>query len=751
VKILDFGLAKLTQLDQSQSQTEIPTRRVDTDPGVVMGTAGYMSPEQITGRPVDHRSDIFSFGAILYEMLSGRRAFHGDSPAETMSAILKEDPADLSETNHNISPALERLVNHCLEKNPQGRFHSARDLAFALEALSDVTTTSERTMTVPAMPASRPRARERFMWLSLIAVLLIAAALFAFLYSRRGPAQSPVAFSIAAPEKTNFNQLAISPDGRNLLFVANAEGKRQLWLRPLNSIAAPQPLPATEGANGFPIWSADSRSIAFLAGDKLKRIDLDQGTPQTICSIEAVATGRGFSGTWNRDGVILFFLGRSGIYRVPAAGGQPIPVPVLDVSRNDLVYRWPWFLPDGNHFLCLGTTNLNEEPTVYLASLDGKPAKRLLAADSNAIYSPSLSPATSGSSGHLLFVREGALLAQAFDASSQALSGEPFRVADQVRTNPGRRGFFSVSDNGTLVYAPDSGDRITKLAWFDRTGKPLGPVGSAGPFKFPVLSPDEKRIAVEQRDPKTRTADIYVKDLERDTTLRLTFDPSDDVFAVWSPDGSRIAWVSNRGGKHQLYQRLASGGGQEELLLQPDVLRLTIDDWSKDGRFIIYTSTSMETRTDLWILPLDGDRQPFPFLQTPYLENRAQFSPNGRWVVYESNESGKPEVYVRTFPASDQKWSISTKGGRFPRWRPDGKELFYISGDSKMMAVELKPGSTFAPGVPKELFDASRMDIALSNGGPASANGQRFLFLIEDQSVASTLSVLVNWTAQLKK
>jgi Tol biopolymer transport system component len=346
-------------------------------------------------------------------------------------------------------------------------------------------------------------------------------------------------------------------------------------------------------------------------------------------------------------------------------------------------------------------------------------------------------------------VREGALLAQAFDAGSQALSGEPFRVADQVRSNPGRRGFFSVSDNETLVYAPDSGDQNTQPAWFDRTGKLLGPIGSAGPFRFPVLSPDEKRIAVEERDPKTKTADIYVKDLERDTSLRLTFDPSDDNFAIWSPDGSRIAWVSNRGGKNQIYQRLASGGGQEELLLQSDVL-LNIDDWSKDGRFIIY-STRPGDRSDLWILPLDGDRQPFLFLQTPYAERRAQFSPNGRWVAYQSNESGNSEVYVRTFPASDAKWPISTKGGSFPRWRRDGKELFYISSDSKMMAVEVKLGSTFAPGVPKELFDASRMDIGLSNGGPASADGQRFLFLIEDQSVPSTLSVLVNWTAQLKK
>jgi Tol biopolymer transport system component len=254
---------------------------------------------------------------------------------------------------------------------------------------------------------------------------------------------------------------------------------------------------------------------------------------------------------------------------------------------------------------------------------------------------------------------------------------------------------------------------------------------------------------VEERDPKTKAADIYVKDLERDTNSRLTFDPSDDNFAIWSPDGSRVAWVSNRGGKHQLYQRLASGGGQEELLLESDVL-LIIDDWSKDGRFIIYTNARQGNR-DLWILPLDGDRQPFPLLQTPYDEHRAHFSPNGHWVAYESNESGNGEVYVRTFPASDAKWPISTKGGHFPRWRSDGKELFYASSDLKMMAVDVKPGSTFAPGIPKELFDASRTEIGLSNGGPASANGQRFLFLIEGQSVPSTFSVLVNWTFQLKK
>src|SRR5256885_7353922 len=411
VKILDFGLAKLAVGDGTKSQTEVPTRRVNTDPGTVMGTAGYMSPEQLRGKPADHRSDIFSFGAILYEMLSGRRAFRGESTADTLSAILREDPPDLSTTNRGVNPALERIVNHCLEKNPEQRFNSARDLAFAIESLSATATSSGQTMTMATLPALPPRTRERIAWIAATVVLLIAALALAFLYIRRPRTESAsaVRFSINTPEKVlGFGQLAVSPDGHNLVFVANVEGKDQLWLRPLGSFTA-RPLPGSEGASGFPFWSPDSRSIAFHTAAKLKKIDLADGTQQTLSDV--AGNPRGSGGTWNREGTILFFRD-GGIYRISATGGQPAPVPGLEASRQGIECRWPSFLPDGRHFLYLATTPQPETSGVYLASLDGKETKRLFTADSSAIYAPS-----AAGGGYLLFARDGALLAQSFDAS----------------------------------------------------------------------------------------------------------------------------------------------------------------------------------------------------------------------------------------------------------------------------------------------------------------------------------------------
>src|SRR3989440_10017734 len=351
VKILDFGIAKLTQPDGSLSQTEIPTRRVDTDPGVVMGTVGYMSPEQVKGRPVDHRSDIFSFGAILYEMLSGRRAFHGESAADTMSAILKEEPPDLSDTNQNISPALERLVNRCLEKNPESRFHSASDLAFALEAISGSSGVSSQTITAMTTESTQERIRKQLPWIitALLALALIAALPFVFLYFRSTPPRSNVVRALILPPENAhllyFNQMAVSPDGQRLAFVAiGANGVTSLWLRPLGALSA-QPLAGTEHAS-YPFWSPGSRFIGFFADGKLKKIDAAGGPPQTLCD---APNGRG--GTWNRDSVIVFAPDIfSALYRVPAAGGAPAPLP-LDKSRKEKVQHFPYFLPDGRHFL----------------------------------------------------------------------------------------------------------------------------------------------------------------------------------------------------------------------------------------------------------------------------------------------------------------------------------------------------------------------------------------------------------------
>src|SRR5438552_3735340 len=443
VKILDFGIAKLTQADATRSQTDIPTRRVDTGPGVVMGTVGYMSPEQVRGQAVDHRSDIFSFGAILYEMLSGRRAFHGESAADTMSAILKEDPPDLSDTNQNISPALERLVNHCLEKNPESRFHSASDLAFALEAISGSSGASDQTMMAMTSLPLRERIRKQLPWIiaALLALALIAALPFVFLYLRSAPASRPnvVRAMIPPPENAHllyFNQMAVSPDGLRLAFVAiGANGVTSLWLRPLGAFST-QPLTGTEGAS-YPFWSPDSRFIGFFADGKLKKIDAAGGPPQTLCD---APSGRG--GTWNRDGVIVFAPDLySVLYRVSAAGGAPAPLP-LDQSRKEKVQHFPCFLPDGRHFLYRGGVTSayarDKGNGIYLGSLDSSEAKLILNDDTYAIYA----------SGHLLFWRDWALMAQPVDAQDLQLSAEAVPIAEQVQMNLTEiRAVFSASEN----------------------------------------------------------------------------------------------------------------------------------------------------------------------------------------------------------------------------------------------------------------------------------------------------------------
>ena len=491
LKILDFGLAKLTQLrnaDRGMRNEEAETLLQDapdihrsslrdhplTVPGTVMGTVAYMSPEQVRGEVVDHRSDLFSFGLILYEMLRGERAFQRETMPETMTAILKDDPPEL--TNAKIPSALDQIVRRCLEKKPEMRFQTASDLGFALSTLT--TPSGSRLETAAALPtvtASLPTmfGNARLAWLAAAVLLLglLAALPFAVAHLRHAPPTAAIAghFTIVAPEQvSSLNQLAISPDGRNLAFNGGVAGRNQLWVRPIDSLTA-RPLPGTEGSNSVPFWSPDSRAIAFPLGGKLKKIDLADGTQQTLCDFQFGA--RGFSGTWNRAGDILIFRSPT-IYRVAATGGTPTPVPGLDPKVE---CRWPWFLPDGQHFLYLASSTQQENAEVFLASLDGKVNRRLLAADSSAIYA-----ASATGEGWLFFARSGTLLAQPFDARRLALTGEPVRVAAPVRTNNNRLGLFSVSDNGTVVYQPSRGYESAQLAWVDRAGKALGPVGTPG-------------------------------------------------------------------------------------------------------------------------------------------------------------------------------------------------------------------------------------------------------------------------------
>ena len=743
VKILDFGIAKLREpANQNIAQTDIATRKVHTDPGTVMGTVGYMSPEQVRGRPVDHRADIFSFGAVLYEMLCGRRAFHGDSAVETLNAILKEEPPELTTANRNIAPALERVVWHCLEKSPDRRFQSATDVAFALESLSGSSGVSSQTMTAMTSLSSRERIRKYSPWIvaAIFALAFLIVLPFVLLYFRRPSTQPPTAvrFLIPPPEKAEYlGDAAISPDGRLIVFgVRDASGKESLWLRQLDSLDA-RPLPGTE-LGGQTFWSPDSRSICFIAAGKLKKIDVSGGPAQTL-------SDAGAGGTWNRDGVIVFVRNVSdGLYSIPATGGTPTRVTTLDRSRNEIVHVWPYFLPDGRHFLYLARSSQEEKSAIFVGSLDSKETKFLLKVDSSMAYA---------APGFLLFARQQTLMAQGFNADKLQLTGDEIPVAQGIgiaRIVANARSLFSVSDTGVLVYRSQFRED-SQLVWFDRAGRQLGTVGPLGVFAAIRLSPDDKRIALQRLDDEKGTYDIWLIELSRGTPTRLTFDPANDIYPIWSPDGSRIVFGSNREGTVNLYQKLSSGAGNDELLFKSDDAKLS-NDWSPDGRYILYQDRSQKD-FDLWVLPLFEERKPVIFLQTDFAEMYGRFSPDGHWITYVSNESGKREVYVRAFPSAGGKWQISNGGGGQPHWRRDGKELFYLTPDKKLMTVEVNGSSgTFEAGIPRALFDLRINSINGFSDYDVTADGQRFLVnTLVEQNARSPVTVVMNWTADLKR
>ena len=745
VKILDFGLAKLTEHNGDQRQSSIPTRRIETDPGTVMGTVGYMSPEQVRGQAVDHRSDIFSFGTILYEMLTGCRAFQHESRIETLNAILKEDPPGLSELNSNINPALERIVSHCLEKDPEQRFHSASDLAFALDALSGTgSITSGRTTPMPAFIGKRVSRRELAGW-TIAGVTLLAAAVGLFVFWQRRGSDLTAAvsrFLLVAPEKMSFGgPPIISPDGRNIVSrVEDTPGKVSLWIRPIDSLEG-QPLPGTENG-GQPFWSPDSRTIAFFVEGKLKKIDIVGGPPQTICDARF-----GLGGTWGRDGVIVF--GKQplqGLYSVPATGGEPTQVTTLDKDKKEIAHRWPYFLPDGRHFLYSVNDVKNSNPGIYVGSLDSNESKLILPGiDSSMSYAPP---------GYLLFVRDHALLAQAFDVSKLEVTGDAFPVVDRVAFNvTNGRAHFSVSETGTLVFRAFFPSLDVQLAWVDRAGKVSANIGEPGPKLGVELSPDEKRVAEVRAEPSRSITDIWLIEPERGAAAtRLTLDPAGDVVPIWSPDGSQIVFCSTREGVPNIYQKLSSGAGTDELLVKSDAITIPTD-WSRDGHYLLYQQISPNTGMDLWVLPMTGDRTPFLYLQTEFTEYSGRFSPDGRWVAYVSNESGRNEIYVRSFPISGGRWQVSTAGGAQPRWRDDGKELFYLNNDDKLAAVDVKThADVFEVGIPKTLFEVRRGFERAGDSYDAANDGQRFLvFLHGEETAPSPFVVVKNWLAESKR
>ena len=738
-KLLDFGLAK-TAARAPAGMTQLPTADAGlTVSGAILGTLHYMSPEQLQGNPVDARSDIFSFGVVLYEMATGAKAFPGTNLASVIAAILTVEPKSISVLDPMSPPALDRAVKKCLAKDPDDRWQSAADLGSQLQWLSE--------STVPSTPLAQRRDRKGAVLPWLVAATLAALLLAVTLFRRAPEPAETTRFPVFPPEKASFaGSFSLSPDGRRLACrVTMPDGTLMFALRSMDSLAA-RPLPGTEEGT-YSFWSPDSRFLAFFAGGKLKKIDVAGGPAQTLCDTSGVG------GAWTRDGVIIFGRPSGGLQRVAAEGGVPAPVTSLDASRQENAHLAPRFLPDGRHFLYLVRSTQREQNGIYVGSLDAKPEaqprQRHVETDTQAEYVPD----RRGGPGYLLFLREATLMAQPFDPAGLRLTGSAVPVAEQVGAVP-YLATFSASTNGTLAYR--SGAFSTQLAWFDREGRPLGPVGPLGDHRDPALSPDQQRVAFSRHD--AGTADIWLLELARGAASRFTFHPALDSSSVWSPDGRRIVFASQRDGPGNLYVKLASGAGGEELLLKSAEQMWPVD-WSSDGRFVLYVSVGPKSAEDLWVLPAaeggagpeGAPRKPVPFAQTQFRERQGAFSPDGRWIAYISDESGRGEVYVQASPGAASgasgKWQVSTTSGANPRWRPDGKELFYIAG-RKMMTVDVKTaGSSFERGVPRPLFDVRTVFTpAVGNHFAVSQDGRRFLINGPAEETAVTpITVVMNW------
>ena len=590
--------------------------------------------------------------------------------------------------------------------------------------------------------------RERLPWI-LVGVLLIGllgAVVYAIRNSRvsRPTEAGRVVFQIQPPPRpSGFGQIAISPDGRNVAVTASFEGRSRIWLRPIDSLDG-RSLEGTDGVIGFPFWSADSRSIGFFTGTlKLKRIDLGDGTVRDLADTPTGSAG--LDGTWNRDGTILCSGG--GIVRILASGGAPETLAGYEPQQGELL-RWPRFLPDGKHFLFLSTNSDRTRSELFVGSIDGPERKLLFASDSNAFFSPS----PDGKGGLLLFARGTALLAQGFDPDTHALFGEPFRVAERVRVNFNSRAFLSVSENGTLVYDPNTDeDEGRQLTWYDRSGKQLQTVGEAGPvFRF-KLSPDERSLAMFRRGAGSVTNDVLVSDIARGTMSRLTSFPGLTPESIWSPDGKYVVWNDSVDMKFRLVKKLASGAGETEVLFESDA-QVVPSDWSPDGKFILYTAIDKTTKRDIWALPLEGDRKPFAYIRTEFEDQTAVFSPDGKFVAYRSNESGREEVYIQTFPASANKWPVSSNSGISPYWPRKARELFYVQRDGKVMSVEIKAGEPFSVGVPQPLFDVAMIRSPRADDYAVSNDGQRLLFISRGaDAVSPPIVVILNWSAGLHR
>jgi Tol biopolymer transport system component/predicted Ser/Thr protein kinase len=731
-KLLDFGLAKLKQeAVPAIPDSQLPTMKsAITGQGTILGTLQYMAPEQVEAKEVDARTDIFAFGAVVYEMATGKKAFEGKTSASVMAKILEVDPPLMASLQPMTPPALDRVVKKCLAKEPEKRWQAASDVCDEVKWIFE-----GGSQAGIATPISGRR-----WWMAGIAAALVLAALGGWSVSRfRQPAAdaSVLRLPINPPEGGAFSfgsslgGIALSPDGKTAAFSATVNGETALWVRPLDGTAAHM-LPGTDGAF-YPFWSPDSKSIAFFATGKLHNIDLAGGTPFTICD---VTLGRG--GAWTSDGQIIYGATGAALFRVAALGGAPSPLTTVDVSHGELDHRWPQVLP-GGHLMFWARGDKPENTGVYATSL-AKPSERvqLLTTDTAALYAL-------GKDGknYLVWQREGTLVAQEFDPGTLKLTGEFRLVSNQVATNaPTGQMMAAVSTNGLLLYS--SANTGSQFTWFDRAGKRLGAVGEPGEYEDFRLSPDGRRMSAASDKPGG--TDLWLLETERGLASRFTSRPGVNNYPIWSPDNRTIVFRSLF---NHLFRKEAAGIGDEERLTE-STNSLYPTDWSRDGRFILYLELAPRTGSDLWVLPVTPDGNPRPYLRTQFNESSGRFSPepNPRWVAYQSDESGRFEVYIDAFPERRNPVRISTGGGRYPEWSPDGRELFYVSPDLKLMAVSLKTGGdSVETSTPRELFALPAIEDGF-NPYDVGRDGQRFLVRALPEGQASQpLTLISNWPA----
>jgi len=749
-KLLDFGLAKFRRVDPVVAATTATGLTTDdgrlaaedkklTVEGTILGTFQYMAPEQLEGQEADARSDIFALGAVLYEMATGQAAFAGRSKATVIAAILDREPAPISTLQPMTPPALEHLVKRCLAKDPEERWQTAHDIKLQLQWITEAGSQAG----MPAPLVTRRKGRERLAWALVAIAAALAAGIAGWSLLRRAEAPRPVARVVIALPPTDRlalgaqPALAISPDGAHLVYAARRGSATQLYLRPTDRFEA-TPIAATEGAEG-PFFSPDGQWIGFFAGQKMKKVPLSGGAPMILCD----ASGRGAS--WGPDDTIIFSPRQvAGLLRVSAAGGAPQVLTTPDTKKGEVAYLWPEVLPGGEAVLFTiqtGSATLGDA-RIAVRSLKTGEQRVLLEGGSHARYSPT---------GHLIYARAAGLLAAPFDLARLQVKGTPFPILEGIVTDTiSGLAQFSFSASGSLVYVTGGpGGPERSLVWVDRKGAARPVTATRRDYIWPRLSPDGRRLALGITE--AGNTDIWIYDLARGTLPRLTFEPGMDNYPVWTPDGKRVAYASAKGGPPNIFWKPADGSGPEERLTTSTNLQAPTS-WSPDGKALAFAEPDPKTGFDIWVLPMEGERRPRPFLQTPFTESSPRFSPDGRWLAYVSNESGRYQVYVQPYPGPGGKWQISTEGGVEPLWARNGRELFYRHGD-QMMAVGVSTQPTFTAGSPRLLFEGPYEPTPLTLANfDVSPDGQQFLMMKSEQESAPTqLHVVLNWFEELKR